>query len=189
MEKILFENEVLEKLKLPSIPVKKWNGKDSFKDGVAVTVLQSGSSAYAVAAFNAEEDEKPRIKKVFTLEPFFSVKDIFVVPPYMDSVDDVNDMDLDKESKEAALRLAEEAQELEEDGVESDEMKEMKELPEWVFDNVHNAEEAAAFIKNYNKQNKIHGSRIPQDEEGLKLRLLTIYDEMKKKTSNENNEE
>ena len=189
MEKILFENEVLEKLKLPSIPVKKWNGKDSFKEGVAVTVLQSGSSAYAVAAFDAEEDEKPRIKKVFTLEPFFSIKDIFVVPAYMDSVDDVDDMDLDKESKEAALRLAEEAQELEEEGVESKAMKDMKELPEWVFDNVHNAEEAAAFIKAYNRKNKINGGRMPQNEEGLKLRLLTIYDEMKKKTSNENNEE
>ena len=106
-----------------------------------------------------------------------------------ESVDDVDDMDLDKESKEAALRLAEEAQELEEEGVESDEMKEMKELPEWVFDNVHNAEEAAAFIKSYNKQNGIRGGRLPQNEEGLKLRLLTIYEEMKKKTSNENNEE
>ena len=189
MEKILFEKEVLESLKLPSIPLKKWNGKDSFKEGVAVTVLQSGSSAYAVATFDAEADEKPRIKKVFTLEPFFSIQDIFVVPAYMDGVDDVDDMDLDKESKEAALRLAEEAQELEEDGVESDEMKEMKELPEWVFDNVHNAEEAAAFIKSYNAQNKIHRGRIPQEEEALKLRLLTIYDEMKKKTSNENNEE
>jgi hypothetical protein len=189
MEKILFEKEVLESLKLPSVPRKKWNGEDSFKEGVAVTVLQSGSSAYAVATFDAEADEKPRIKKVFTLEPFFSIKEIFVVPAYMDSVDDVDDRDLDKESKEAALRLAEEAQELEEEGVESDEMKEMKELPEWVFDNVHNAEEAAAFIKNFNKQNNIHGSRLPQDEEGLKLRLLTIYEEMKKKTSNENDEE
>lgn len=189
MEKILFEEEVLNKLKLPSIPLKKWNGKDSFKEGVAVTELQSGSSAYAVATFDSETDEKPRIKKVFTLEPFFSIKDIFVVPAYMDSVDDVDDMDLDKESKEAALRLAEEAQELEEDGVESDKMKEMKELPEWVFDNVHNAEEAAAFIKSYNKQNNIRGGRLPQNEEGLKLRLLTIYEELKKKTSNENNEE
>ena len=180
MEKILFENEVLDNLKLPSIPKKKWNGKDSFKDGVAVTELQSGILSYAVATFDAEVDEKPRIKKVFTLEPFFSIKDIFVVPAYMDSVDDVDDMDLDKDSKEAALRLAEEAKTLEEDGVESDEMKDMKKLPEWVFDNVHNAEEATAFIKSYNKQHNIRGGRIPQNEEGLKLRLLTIYEEIKK---------
>jgi hypothetical protein len=187
MEKILFEEEVLESLKLPSVPIKKWNGEDSFKEGVAVTVLQSGSSAYAVATFDAEADEKPRIKKVFTLEPFFSIKDIFVVPAYMDSVDDVDDMDLDKESKEAALRLAEEAQELEEEGVESKAMKDMKELPEWVFDNVHNADEATAFIKNYNSQNKIRGGRIPKDEEALKLRLLTIHEEIKK--NNENKEQ
>ena len=181
MEKILFEEEVLDKLKLPSIPIKKWNGKDSFKEGVAVITLMSGYLAYAVASFNAEEDKEPRITKVFTLEPFSGVNEIFVVPSYMDSVEDVADMDLDNESKEAALRLAEEAQELEEDGVESEAMKEMKELPEWVFDNVHNADEATAFIKNYNSQNKIRGSRIPKDEEALKLRLLAIHEEIKKK--------
>lgn len=181
MEKILFKEEVLDKLKLPSIPLKKWNGKDSFKEGVAVITLMSGYLAYAVASFNAEEDKEPRITKVFTLEPFSGVKEIFVVPSYMDSVEDVEDMDLDNESKEAALRLAEEAQELEEEGVESDGMKEMKELPEWVFDNVHNADEATAFIKNYNSHNKIRGSRIPKDEEALKLRLLTIHEEIKKK--------
>ena len=181
MEKILFEKEVLESLKLPSVPLKKWNGEDSFKEGVAVVNLKSECLAYAVAAFDAEADKKPRIKKVFTLEPFTSVKEIFVVPAYMDSVEDVKDMDLDNESKEAALRLAEEAHELEEEGVESDGMKEMKELPEWVFDNVHNADEATAFIKNYNSQNKIRGGRIPKDEEALKLRLLTIHEEIKKK--------
>lgn len=187
MEKILFEEEVLDKLKLPSIPLKKWNGKDSFKEGVAVITLMSGYLAYAVASFNAEEDKEPRITKVFTLEPFSGVKDIFVVPSYMDSVEDVEDMDLDNESKEAALRLAEEAQELEEEGVESDEMKEMKELPEWVFDNIHNAEEAAAFIKAYNHKNKINGGRLPKDEEALKLRLITIHEEIKK--NNENKEQ
>ncbi len=179
MEKVLFEEDVLEYLNLPSLPAKEWDGHDSFKDGVAIVSMRDNRRAYAVATFNNEADSQPRVKKVFTLEPFKCIETILVVPSYMDTVDDVDDMDLDKESKEAAARLAEEALELENSGIESDDMKEMKELPEWVFDNVHNAEEAYAFIQSYNSRNNIKG-RISKKEENLKLRLLTIYNETKK---------
>lgn len=178
MEKILFKKEVLENLNIPSLPVKEWNGKDTFKDGVAVVSMRDNRSAYAVATFNAEVDKQPRIKKVFSLEPFYDIEKVFVVPSYMDTLEDVPDMDLDNESKEAAKRLAEEAKDLEDEGVESDEMKDMKSLPEWVFDNIHNAEEAYAFVQSYNSRNKIKG-RVPKSEEPLKLRLLAIYTEMK----------
>lgn len=180
MEKIGFEKEVLQYLNLPSVPKKNWDGKSSFKDGVAVTVMRDNRQSYAVATFDAEEDKSPRIKKVFSQEPFTGIGDIFVVPSYMDTVEDVPDMDLDKESKEAAIRLAEEAKELEDDGVESEGMKEMKALPEWVFDEVHNLEEGIAYIKAFNQKNKIKG-KVPTKEEAVKLRLLTIYNEINNK--------
>lgn len=173
---IQYEKEVLDFLKIPSIPLKQWDGKSSFKDGVAVLSLMDEREAYAVATFDAESETKPRIKKVFSQVPFNSVGDIFVVPSYMD-VDNIDDMDLDNESKEAARRLAEEAEELENDGVE-----EHTEMPdsEWCFDEIHNLDEAIAWIKSYNGRNRIKG-RIPKDEETVKLRLLTIWKELNSK--------
>lgn len=169
---IQYEKEVLDFLKIPSIPLKQWDGKSSFKDGVAVLSLMDEREAYAVATFDAESETKPRIKKVFSQVPFNSVGDIFVVPSYMD-VDNIDDMDLDNESKEAARRLAEEAEELENDGVE-----EHTEMPdsEWCFDEIHNLDEAIAWIKSYNSRNKIRG-KLPKDEDTIKLRLLTIWKE------------
>lgn len=178
--KIYFENEILEYLSLPSVPAKKWDGEKSFKDGVAIVEMHSERLAYAVATFDKETDEQPRIKKTFAPEPFYSIKDIFVVPSYMDTKD-IDNMDLDKESKEAAQRLADEAKALEEQGTESEKMKEMKTLPEWVFENIHNLEEARAFISSFNSKNKIK-TKIPKNEETVKLRLLTIYNEMENKS-------
>lgn len=176
---IAFEKEVLQYLNIPSIPLKEFDGKSSFDNGVAVVDLGDEMSAYAVATFDAEKDEKPRIKKTFSLEPFYGIKKVFVVPSYMEtSKEAIEKSDLDNESKEAALKLAEEAEELENSGTESEEMKEMKELPEWVFDSINNAEEAYAFVQSYNKRNKIKG-RVPKDAEALKLRLLTIYNDTK----------
>lgn len=174
--KIEFEKEILDFLKIPSIPLKQWDGKSSFKDGVAVLSLMDEREAYAVATFDAESETEPRIKKVFSQVPFNSVGDIFVVPSYMD-VDNIENMDLDNESKEAAQRLAEEAEELENEGVE-----EHTEMPEseWCFDEIHNLDEAIAWVKNYNSRNRIKG-RIPKDEETVKLRLLTIWKELNSK--------
>lgn len=181
MENIQFEALVIDYLKLPSIPKKEWDGKSSFKDGVAVIKMLQDRTGYAVATFDAEKDSEPRIKKTFSLEPFSEILKIFVVPAYMDTQEtSIIRFDVDNDSKEAALRLAREADELENDGTESEAMKEMKELPEWVFDNIHNLEEAQAFIKQYNGKNKIKG-KIPSNEDTVKCRLLAIYNEMNNK--------
>jgi len=176
MDKILFENEVCEYLKIPSVPKKEFDGKTSFKDGVAIVRLTTDDLAYATCTFNAETDKEPRIKKVFTQATFLNIEKVFVVPTYMDT-SDIENADLDEQSKEAAQRLADEANEL------TEQEEEKLELPqnEWVFDEIHNKEEAMAWIKSYNQTNKIRG-RVPEDEETLKLRLLAIQSELKNKT-------
>ena len=52
---------------------------------------------------------------------------------------------------------------------------------EWVFDEIHNKEEAMAWIKSYNQRNKIRG-HIPENEETIKMRLLAIRSDLNKKT-------
>lgn len=171
---IYFEKEICNHLSLPSIPKKEWDGKSSFKVGVAVTKLYSGE-AYAACTFDADVDEKPRVTKVFAQEIFYDIGKIFVVPSYMDV--DVDNADLDDESKKAAERLKQEGDEL--TGTNDIDIKEMQKLPEWVFDHIHNMEEARAFLISYNQKHKIRG-KVPANEETIKLRLLTIYNEMKK---------
>lgn len=173
------EQEVCQALNLPSIPKKKWDGKKSFKTGVAVVSLGAMDDAvlaYAVATFDAERgDEKPRITKVFTTEQFFDIKEIYIVPDYMD--DDVENMDLDDESKAAAQRLLDEAKELEGSDSHDDELPKN----EYFFDHVHNDDEAVAFIKSYNKTNKVRG-KLPQTHDQIIMRLSVIYYEQKNKT-------
>lgn len=176
---IRFEKEVCDYLSLPSIPKKVFDGKTSFKDGVAVTKLALGDLAYAICTFNAEQDKEPRIKKVFAQERFVGIEEIFVVPSYMDT-NDIENADLDEQSKQAAERLAQEARDLTQGDEMDKETKEMETLPEWVFDNIHNKEEAQAFIRSWNSTNNIKG-RIPENIDTLKMRLLTIYSEMKKR--------
>lgn len=171
---IRFEKEVCQYLSLPSIPLKEWDGKTSFKDGVAVTKLLLGDLAYAVCTFNADTDKEPRIKKVFAEERFSGIDKIFVVPSYMDTKD-IENADLDEQSKEAAERLAKETEELA--SIDKEETPELPNLPEWVFDEIHSKEEAEAWIRAYNSRNSIRG-KIPSTEETLKLRLLAIHSEM-----------
>lgn len=170
---IQFEKEVLNYLRLPSIPLKEWDGKTSFKDGVAVVSLYGKREAYAVATFNADTDKKPNIKKTFSIEPFREVKAIFVVPSYMNV--DVEHADADKETKDAMERLKEEAEELENEGSEG----EKPDVPEneWCFDEIHNLEEAQAWLKTYNKTNGVKCG-VPKKEETVKLRLLAIWKEI-----------
>ena len=165
---IRFEKEVCQYLSLPSIPLKEWNGKSSFKYGVAVTKLLLGDLAYAVCTFNADTDKEPRIKKVFAEESFSGIDKIFVVPSYMDTKD-IENADLDEQSKEAAERLAQETEEL-------------AETPEneYFFDHIHNDEEAIAFITAYNRDNNIRGA-VPSKHETLLMRLGVIFNDMKKK--------
>lgn len=169
------EKEVCEYLCIPSVPKKKWDGKKSFKNGVAVTELVGSGQAYAVATFDAERDKEPRIKHTFNIEPFSNIGDIYVVPSYMDT--DVDVMDFDDVSKRAAKVLVEEAKELEEgDGEEKNPLP----ANEYFFDHIHNDEEAAAYIKSYNKANKIR-ARIPKTHDELVMRLSVIWSESKQK--------
>lgn len=179
MEKIFFEKEVCEYLGLPSIPCKQWDGKTPFKDGVAVVRLSTGETAYAVCTFMAERDKEPRIRKSFAPSTFVDVEKILVVPPYMDTKD-IEGADLDEQSKEAAKQLAAEAEDLtrggEEDGIV---------LPknEYYFDNIHNDDEAIAFITTYNRDNNIRGN-VPTKHETIVMRLGVIHSELKKKKKN-----
>lgn len=166
---IKYEKEIIEYLNLPSLPKKKWDGKSGFRDGVAVVEHPFGGRSYAVATFDPESDKEPRIKKVFGMEPYFDVSDIFVVPAYMN--EDVEDFDLDDESKKAAQRLIEEAHELENEGAE---MEVVMPKNEYFFSNIHNDEEAIAFIKAYNKSNRIK-TRIPTDHETILMKLSVMW--------------
>ena len=168
-----FEFEVCKYLNIPNVPKKEWDGKSSFKDGVAVTQLAHGYFAYAICTYDAEKDEKPYVKKSFSIEPFYNISKIFVVPSYMDT--DIENADLDEESKKAAAELVKEAEEL----THNEEDVKVPQNP-WCFDEIHNLEEARAWLANYNSKNKIKG-KLPKNEESVKLRLLAIYSEQKKK--------
>lgn len=174
---IQYEKEICEHLRLPAIPKKEWNGKTSFKRCVAIVKTKSGEEAYAVASYDMENDEAPRVTKVFSQEPFVEIVKVFIVPEYMDDVD-IKNADLDEESKKKAIALAEEAKEIENEGVESE--TDMSKLPEWIFDHIKNRDEAEAYLKSYRKTNKIKGA-IPKTEENLKLALYVIYTEMQNK--------
>lgn len=176
---VQFEKEILEHFNLPQIPAEKhiWDGQSSFKDGIAVTELKFGGNAYAACTFDADVDKEPRIIKAFAQEVFVGIKQIVVVPSFMDT--DVENMDLDEESKKAAERLIEEANELtetQEDGVE---------MPknEYSFDHIHNDDEAIAFISSYNKENGIRGS-VPTKHDTIVMRLAVIYADLQKKSGN-----
>lgn len=176
---ISFEKEIIAFYKLPSIPVKEWDGKSTFQDGVAIVNIIDGTQAYAACRFNKDEDNAPRIIKTFGFTPFRDIEKVFVVPSYMDN--NVADADLDKESKKRAEELAKEAKELE--GSEKEESAEdvMKNLPTWIFSHIESKEQAIAFIRNYRKKNGIKKGNIPTTDENIKLCLYSIYSELQKK--------
>lgn len=179
MEDIKFEKEILSYLNIPSIPKKAWDGKSSFQKGVAVLSLRFGGKGYAASSYDTSKDTKPNITKVFGLEPFTSIDNIYVIPSYMSNEEDVEDMDLDEQSKKKASEILKEASEIENEGVESDSPT-IDKLPEWIFDEIHNKEEAEAYLRRYNSINKIK-EMLPQSEETLKLRLYSIYTELQNK--------
>lgn len=179
-----YEKEVCQYLGIPSIPKKKWDRKSSFKRGVGIVDLIGGHQAYVVATFDAEKDPDGycRIVKVFSLEQFalggFGLSEVFVVPDYMDT--DVENMDFDEKSKEAAKALVNEALDLE----NADTAASKVELPEneYYFDNIHDDEEAQAFIKSYNTSNRIRG-KVPATHEAIIMRLSVIHSEMNNKSN------
>lgn len=173
---IRFKQDVCNYLRLPDIPKKKWDGKTSFECGVGVAITKNEEQCYAVVSFNADDDKEPRIKKVFGYDIIKSVEEVYVVPAYMNE-DNVEQMDLDEESKKRALEVAKEAKEIENEGV-----AETVETPanEYFFDNIHNDEEARAFIEAYNKQRKIKGSS-PKKHDTIVMRLGVIWAERNNK--------
>lgn len=173
------ELEVCQYLNIPSIPKKEWDCKANFKYGVAIVNNVDGRQSYGVVTYNAEKDEKPRIVKIFTMIPFTDIEKVFVVPNYMDT--NVEKMDLDEESKKKAEILVKEAKEYEMDGVENAKETKMEDLPEWIFAEINNKEEAQAWLRQYNKINKIKKGKVPSNEETLKLRLYAIYKEQEKR--------
>ena len=170
---IEFEKEVMSYLNIPSIPKKEWNGTDSFKDGVAVLNMPMNRQVYAVCTFDSDVDKEPCIKKVFSLEPFVGIEKVFVVPLYMDN--DTKDLDLDSESKKKAEQLAAEVSELENEGTVDESIENANKLPEWIFDEIHNRDEAIAWLKQYNRQNGIKKGKVPSNEETIKMCLYNIY--------------
>jgi hypothetical protein len=172
---ISFEKEVCSYLNIPSLPKKEWDGKSSFKNAVATIKLGGSRLAYAVASYDEAKDNAPRVVKSFMTEPFYGIDKVFVVPSYMET--DVDNMDLDEQSKKAAEDLKKEAEELENQGAE-----ETTEVPEneYCFDHIHNDEEAIAFIEAYNRENNIKGA-IPKKHESIIARLTVIYAESLKK--------
>lgn len=172
---ISFEKEVCSYLNIPSLPKKEWDGKSSFKNAVATIKLGGSRLAYAVASYDEAKDDAPRVVKSFMTEPFYGIDKIFVVPSYMDT--DVDNMDLDEQSKKAAEDLKKEADELENQGAD-----ETIEVPknEYCFDHIHNDEEAIAFIEAYNRENNIKGA-IPKKHESIIARLTVIYAESLKR--------
>ena len=176
---IKYEQEICEYLRIPSIPKKEWNKKDSFKNGVAVIVTMGGQEAYAVASYDATRYTSgvADIVKVFGGEPFTCIKKVFVVPSYMDNMD-AKDMDLDDESKKRAEELAKEAEVIEKEGVEDD----APAMPEneYFFDHIHNDEEGRAYIEAYNKANHLRAG-LPKKHETIVMRLGVIWAEQNKK--------
>lgn len=178
---IEFEKEVLAFLNLPSIPKKEWNCQDAFKNGVAVVSLRSGGEAYAVASFDPEKDAKPNIKKVFGMEQFLDVVRVYLVPDYMET--DLENADLDEESKKKAEEIVNEAKEIENEGTELEAPEKPNDNP-YLFDFIHNDEEALAYIEAYNKKNKISG-KLPKKHETILMRLEVLYAEANKTDENE----
>ena len=174
---IHYENEVCDFLRIPNIPKKEWNGKDSFVHGVAVLTLMSGQKAYGVVSFDNQRDEKPRVVKVFAPEPFTDIDEIMVVPSYMDTPDP-DTMDLDDESKKRVMELEKEAREAEADDQNHDDLQ----VPdnEYFFDHIHNDDEGRAYIDAYNRSNKIRGG-VPKKHESIVMRLGVIWAEQNKK--------
>lgn len=178
---IQFEKEIISYLNLPKIPIREWDEKSPFDKGVAVVRLRGNTQAYAVCRYNPDSgDTKPLITKVFGIEPFVGIDNIYVVPDYMSTIDEVSKMDLDDESKRHAQNLLAEAKELENDGVES-KIPTMNDLPEWVFQEISSKDEAKAWLRAYNSRNKIKG-KVPNNEDVIKMRLYSIYIDNLKKT-------
>lgn len=172
---INFQSEIERYFNIPSIPKKVWDGKKSFKDGIAIVTHYDDTQSYVAVTFDADVDLSPRVKKVFSLNPFSKIEmdSIFIVPDYM-NVENIEGMDLDEVSKQNAQRLVDEAKELENEGGEAKVEKIDEGASGYYFDSIHNDEEARAFIRYYNKKHKIKAN-VPTNHDEIMMRLAVIY--------------
>ena len=167
---MLHEREILDFLQIPKIPKKEWDGTKEFKNGVGIAKTISGVETYVVVCC---DEQGLKIKKVFDTEPIVGVGKVFVVPDYMD-MKNIENWDLDDESKKAAVSLANEAIEMESSVEEKEEN-----LPEWYFDEIHDIDEARAWVSQYRKKRKMRGT-MPKTEEALKNFLYVCYKNKKR---------
>lgn len=177
-----FEKEVCAYLGLPSIPKRAWDGESPFEKGVAIVETGDGKQCYCACTCRVLDNGgyAAEVSKVFSLVPFVKVTDVFVVPNYMSTVDDVAEMDLDDASKKKAEQLLQEAAELSGD-MEEDDVPKIESLSEWIFPEISNKDEAQAWLRQYNKRNRIR-AKVPSSTETIKLRLYSIYMEQYNKT-------
>lgn len=173
---IEFEKEVVEYLGIPNIPIKEWDNLTPFDKGVAVIKMKDERLAYAVCSYNPDKGNGVAVTKVFGIEPFVEITKVFIVPNYITNIADVDDMDLDEDSKKRAKEVLQEAAEFENEDVSDEDTP----SSEYYFENITNDEEAVAFIKTYNKRNKIR-QKPPRNHEAIIMRLAVIYSEQNKK--------
>ncbi len=169
---IKFEKEITNYLNIPSIPKKEWDGISYFEECVGIAKTIDDALVFVVCSYK-EGDSKPRPVKVFDLSIIKDIETVYIVPSYMDI--DVNKMDLDDESMERANDLAMQVIEMEKETAN-------EKLPDnpYFFDNIHSDDEATAFIKAYNKKNKIRGS-VPKKYDAIVMRLGVIWREQNNK--------
>lgn len=169
---MMYENEMLAFLNIPKVPKKEWDNKTPFKKGVGV-VDTKGGEAFVVVGYDEEGENHTKIIKVFGIEPILAIKKIFPVPEYMDT-SGIDNWDVDEESKEAAKAIANEVADMEKETRE-----EQEQLSEWYFDEIHNIQEARAWVAAYHKRNRIRG-KAPKNEESLKNYLYVLYKNQKR---------
>lgn len=169
---MMYEKEMLAFLNIPKVPKKEWDGKTPFKNGVGIAETKVGDT-FVVVGYTDDCDNKLKILKVFGLEPIIGITKVYPVPDYMD-LKGIDEWDIDEESKKAAHNLVEEINEMEHENVEKQE-----EYKEWYFDEIHDIEEARAWVASYRKRNRMKG-QMPQSEEALKNYLYVIYKNKKR---------
>jgi len=163
-----FLEDVCGLLNIPKIPKKEWDGTTPFDSGVALVKRISGNKEYAICRYDPNKNSKPAIKKDFGMEPFTDIIKIWPIPDYMDT--NVDEMDLDEDSKDNMKSLLEEK---EEESVQTLVTVEdpLEKLPEWIYENIHNVQEAQAIIRQYGKAK----GKISSNEDVLKSKLYDLY--------------
>ena len=169
----MYKNETLAYLDIPKIPQKEWDRQTPFKNGVGIAKTNVGE-VYVVVGYSEDDENNLKIRKVFGLEPIIEITKVYPIPDYMD-MNGIENWDVDDESKQNAMAVAKEVIEMENE--QEEEQKE--EYKEWFFDEIHNLEEARAWVAAYRKRNRIKGTP-PKTEDAIKNYLYVLYKNQKR---------